>query len=107
MKVQCDKPKVNQNIVYCSRSVVHCAVVSTLQFDLGNGSRVDVPDELFITFKRNTLRIVLRIDPNQNVVLRRFENIARLFFWTGFNGTRVFVTTALVPLEEIFGGGIC
>ena len=40
-------------------------------------------------------------------VVRRIENIQRLFFWTGFNGTRVFIGSARVPDDEIFGGGVC
>ena len=40
-------------------------------------------------------------------VVRRIENIQRLFFWTGFNGTRVFTGSARVPEDEIFGGGVC
>lgn len=65
--------------------------------------RVDVPDEAFIIYRANTLRIVL----SDGEVLFVFKNISRLFFWTGFNGTRIFVTTAFVPFEEIFGGGAC
>lgn len=37
--------------------------------------------------------------------MRSFFNVRRLFFWTGFNGTRVFFTQARVPDGEIFGGG--
>ena len=39
-------------------------------------------------------------------VLRMFYGIRRLFFWTGFNGTRVFAVSANVPKNEIFGGGM-
>lgn len=60
-----------------------------------------MPDEVFLTYQNNTLSIVI----DEFTVLCTFENISRLFFWTGFNGTRVFVNTAPVPLEEIFGGG--
>lgn len=41
-----------------------------------------------------------------NDVLRTVKNVERLIFWTGFNGTRIFTTSAPVPMDEIFGGGI-
>ena len=40
-----------------------------------------------------------------NEVLREIREVQRLIFWTGFNGTRVFTGSALVPEDEIFGGG--
>ena len=67
---------------------------------------MDVPDELFLVYQQEILKIVKLVD-EKVVVLRTFKNISRLFFWTGFNGTRVFITSAPVPVEEIFGGGKC
>lgn len=68
---------------------------------MSSKDRVEVPAEAFLTYRENRLSIV----QINFVELLTFENIARFFFWTGFNGTRVFIGAAPVPLEEIFGGG--
>ena len=66
------------------------------------GNRVDVPLEAFIIYRDNTVSVVQR----NMVEVVRFENISRLFFWTGFNGTRVFENSAPIPFGEIFGEGM-
>ena len=64
------------------------------------GDRFQVPRAAFLTYWEDVLRLV-----QGDQVLRYIPGIQRLLFWTGFNGTRVFEGTALVPEDEIFGGG--
>ena len=66
------------------------------------GNKIDeVPRAAFLRYKTNTLKIILG-----KKVLRTFFYITRLHFWTGFAGTRVFVTSAPVRDGEIHGGGM-
>lgn len=64
------------------------------------GNRLQVPRQASLVFKNKVLKVV-----QSDQILRKFLDIRRLFFYTGFNGTRVFTTSAPVPLDEIFGGG--
>ena len=65
------------------------------------GSRVEVPRPATLVYEKHVLKIVQR-----GVVLRTFTGVVRLFFSTWFNGTRTFFSTAAVPVDEIFGGGM-
>ena len=67
-----------------------------------NGSEVNLPNGVCLTYRDRVLTVFQR-----DVPLRTFRNISRLFFWTSFNGTRVFEGSARVPADEIFGGGRC
>jgi hypothetical protein len=63
-------------------------------------SRVQIPRPAFLRFERRVLTVI-----QEETVLRTFQNVRRLFFWTAFNGTRIFDFTAPVPRDEIYGGG--
>ena len=64
------------------------------------GNRIRIPRLAFLRYWDKVLEVV-----QGSKVLRRIPNVVRLFFWTGFNGTRVFTTKAPVEPGEIFGGG--
>ena len=65
------------------------------------GSGIIVPRPAFLTYSDYILKMVTK----NGKVLQKLFGIKKLAFSTGFNGTRVFVRSALVPLDEIFGGG--
>ena len=63
------------------------------------GYRIQVPRRAAIRYHRNVIRISFRR------VLKTFRHIKKLIFWTGFNGTQIFVRNA--PPGLLFGGGEC
>ena len=67
-----------------------------------NGSEVSVPSGVCLTYRDRVLTVFQR-----DVPLRTFRDIIRLFFWTPFNGARVFERSARVPADEIFGRSRC
>ena len=58
-----------------------------------------VPRDVTILYVNNVVKLV------SGIVLREFRDVRFFFFWTGFNGTRMFRMTA-PPDVNIYGGGI-